>query len=424
MNDVATSPAPARDMRHCALFDRKIVYDNPHETIIPEIHAGPSVFLADNVSFNQPGWVVRRAEDLRKIYADTENYHKRGNTGFARMIGEDWDIIPTELDPPIHTAYRSALNPIYSPSQMMKLDGKVRGRAQELIARFKDKGECEFVQDFAILFPITIFLEMIDLPVERLEQFLEWENQLLRGTDRDIQVASVRAVKELLMETIAERRKNPGDDLISKCMTLEVDGRKWNDREVFGHAFNLYLGGLDTVTANLSLQFRHLAENPQDQVTMRENTPQQNVVAVEELLRAFAAVSTQRIVTREHQLHGHTLLPGDVVSMSTPARRPRSRSLCRSAGSAPRSQTDARHAGAQHPPLPWPAPGPARIADRDRRVREGHPDVPHPGRFPRAMAHRQHHPGDRTAAALGLIRNGSDLPAAPWPAAGRLPSGR
>ncbi|MFC6910159.1 cytochrome P450 [Novosphingobium lubricantis] len=298
MNDVATSPAPARDMRHCALFDRKIVYDNPHETIIPEIHAGPSVFLADNVSFNQPGWVVRRAEDLRKIYADTENYHKRGNTGFARMIGEDWDIIPTELDPPIHTAYRSALNPIYSPSQMMKLDGKVRGRAQELIARFKDKGECEFVQDFAILFPITIFLEMIDLPVERLEQFLEWENQLLRGTDRDIQVASVRAVKELLMETIAERRKNPGDDLISKCMTLEVDGRKWNDREVFGHAFNLYLGGLDTVTANLSLQFRHLAENPQDQVTMRENTPQQNVVAVEELLRAFAAVSTQRIVTR------------------------------------------------------------------------------------------------------------------------------
>lgn len=319
MNDTATSPqAPAREMRHCALFDRAVIYENPHETIVPEIHAGPAVFYADNVSFNQPGWVVRRAEDLRKIYADTENYHKSGNTGFARMIGESWDIIPTELDPPVHTAYRSALNPIYSPSQMMKLDGKVRGRAQELIAKFKDKGECEFVQDFAVLFPITIFLEMIDLPLERLEQFLEWENQLLRGTDHDVRVASVRAVKELLMETIAQRRKNPGDDLISKTMLLEVDGRKWNDMEVFGHAFNLYLGGLDTVTANLSLQFRHLAENPQDQQIMRENSPSQNVVAVEELLRAYAAVSTQRIVSKEHQLHGHTLLPGDVVSMSTP----------------------------------------------------------------------------------------------------------
>ena len=319
MTDTATSmQAPAREMRHCALFDRKIIYDNPHETIIPAIHQGPAVFYADNVTLNQPGWVVRRAEDMRKIYADTENYHKRGNTGFAKMIGEEWDIIPTELDPPVHTAYRSALNPLYAPSQMMKLDVKVRERARELVATFKDKGECEFVQDFAVLFPITIFLEMIDLPVERLGQFLEWESQMLRGTDRDIQVASVRAVKELLMETVAQRRKNPGDDLISKTMTLEIDGRKWNDMEVFGHCFNLYLGGLDTVTANLSLQFRHLAENHQDQQAMRENTPMQNVVAVEELLRAYAAVSTQRIVSKEHQIDGQTLLPGDVVSMSTP----------------------------------------------------------------------------------------------------------
>ena len=319
MTDSATNlQAPAREMRHCTLFDRQIIHDNPHETIIPAIHAGPAVFYADNVTLNQPGWVVRRAEDLRKIYADTENYHKRGNTGFAQMIGEDWDIIPTELDPPVHTAYRSALNPLYAPSQMMKLDIKVRERARELIARFKDKGECEFVADFAILFPITIFLEMIDLPVDRLGQFLEWENQMLRGTDRDIQIASVRAVKELLVETIAQRRKNPGDDLISKTMELEVNGRKWNDMEVFGHCFNLYLGGLDTVTANLSLQFRHLADNPHDQQTMRENSPSQNVVAVEELLRAYAAVSTQRIVSKEHQLDGNTLLPGDVVSMSTP----------------------------------------------------------------------------------------------------------
>jgi cytochrome P450 len=308
---------PAREMRHCALFDRKIVYENPYETIIPAIHEGPAVFYADNVTLNRPGWVVRRSEDLRRIFSDGENYHKRGNTGFARMIGEDWDIIPTELDPPVHTAYRAALNPLYAPSQMIKLDGKVRERARDLIATFKDKGECEFVQDFAILFPITIFLEMIDLPLERLGQFLEWENQLIRGTDQDVQSASVRAVKELLMETIAQRRKNPGDDLISKTMALEIDGRKWNDMEVFGHCFNLYIGGLDTVTANLGLHFRHLADNPHDQQTMRENSPAQNVIAVEELLRAYAVTSNIRIVSKEHQIGGHTLLPGDVVSVSS-----------------------------------------------------------------------------------------------------------
>src|ERR1700679_3024760 len=94
------APAPAaRAGRHCAIFDRRIVYENPYETIIPQIHQGPAVFFSDNIGVGpRPGWVVRRNADLRKIYSDTENFHKRGNTGFAQMIGESWDIIPTELD--------------------------------------------------------------------------------------------------------------------------------------------------------------------------------------------------------------------------------------------------------------------------------------------------------------------------------------
>ena len=307
-----------REMRHCELFDRKIVYDNPYETIIPAIHAGSAVFYAANISIRQPGWVIRRAEDLRKIYADTEHFHKKGNTGFARMIGEDWDIIPTELDPPVHTGYRQALNPIYSPSQIMKLDNQVRERAQTFIARFKDRGSCEFVSEFGINFPITIFLDLIGLPQERMAQFLTWEKQLIHGTDHDLRVASVHAVKGLLMETIAERRKNPGDDLISKTLNLDIDGRKWSDMEIFGHCFNLYLGGLDTVTANLGLHFHHLATHPEDQQKMRENSTTQNVQAVEELLRAYAAVSTNRIVSKEIEIDGQTLLPGDFVIMSTP----------------------------------------------------------------------------------------------------------
>jgi len=305
-------------VRHAELFDRKIVYENPYETIIPKIHEGPAVFYADNISFRQPGWVVRRNADLRKIYADAENFHKRGNTGFARLIGEDWDIIPTELDPPVHTGFRQALNPIFAPSKMMQLDGLVRERARFYIDKFKDKGSCEFVRDFAVNFPITIFLDLIGLSQERQPEFLDWENKILHGTDLDARINSVRAVKDLLLETIEDRRKNPGDDLISKALTLEVDGRKWTDKEVFGHAFNLYIGGLDTVTSNLSLHFYHLATHPGDQEVMRNNSFSQNVVAIEELLRAYAAVSTNRICSKPYELDGQTIMPGDFVIMSTP----------------------------------------------------------------------------------------------------------
>jgi cytochrome P450 len=318
MSDQTQPNKPAREVRHVELFDRKVVYENPYETIIPEIHRGPAVFYTDNVSFEKPGWVVRRAEDLRKIYGDYEHFQKRGNTGFAQLIGESWDIIPTELDPPVHSAFRAALNPMYTPSQMMKLDHAVRERAHLYIDRFKDKGGCEFVEDFAVNFPITIFLDLVGLPQERRDEFLAWERAMLHGTDQVARADAVRSVKELLVETIKQRKKNPGDDLISRTMTLEVEGRKWSDQEVFGHAFNLYLGGLDTVTANIGLHFYHLATHPEDQETMRKNTFSQNVVAIEELLRAYAAVSTHRICYKEYTIDGHTIMPGDNVVMSTP----------------------------------------------------------------------------------------------------------
>lgn len=307
-----------RPTLHCPLYVRELVYESPYETIIPEIHRGPAVFYAHNILMDRPGWVVRRYGDLRRIYMDNENFQKSGSIGLARLIGEDWDIIPSELDPPLHGSYRQALNPIFSPTQMVKLDGQVRERAKSFVEALSERGSCEFIRDFAIMFPISIFLDMMGLPQERMQQLLDWENDLIRGTNRDVQAASVRAVKDLLLETIAERRKNPTDDLVSKTLALEIDGRKWTDKEVFGHCFNLYLGGLDTVTANLGLHFYHLATHPEDQQTMRENTPQQNVQAVEELLRAYAAVSNIRICAQPYEIDGQVIQPGDYVTLATP----------------------------------------------------------------------------------------------------------
>ena len=303
-------------VQHCALFDRRLVHENPYETIIPAIHRGPAVFFADNVMFRQPGWVVRRNADLRDILVDAEHFTKSGAYGLARLLGEDWNVIPTELDPPVHTAFRSALNPMFSPSRMMALDGRVRQRARDFIAGFKDRGACEFVGDFAVKFPISIFLDLLGLPQDRLDECYQWECGLIHGANMDIRIDSMRAIKALLLTTIASRKVNPGDDLISQALTLEVDGRKWTDEEIFGYCVNLYLGGLDTVTANLGLHFRHLAEHPKDQQTMRSNSPQQNVVAIEELLRAYAVTSTNRICTRPYVVGGYTIMPGDYVITS------------------------------------------------------------------------------------------------------------
>ena len=307
---------PAR-VRHCVLFDRITVHENPYETIIPEIHRGPAAFYADNIMFQQPGWVVRRAADLRAIYADAEHFSVRAGSGFAQLLGEHWDVLPAELDPPKHTAFRAAVTPMFSPSRMMALDEKVRERATMFVDRLKTRGECEFIRDFAMHFPISIFLDVVGLPQDRLEQFYEWEQSLIHGTSIAMRTDALREIKALLLETIAARKLNPGDDMISQTLALEVDGRKWTDDEIFGFTFNLYLGGLDTVTSNLGLHFHHLATHPEHQRTMRANSAQANVVAVEELLRAYAAVSTTRICSQETEIGGERMMPGDFVIMCT-----------------------------------------------------------------------------------------------------------
>src|SRR3546814_17328702 len=72
----------------------------------------------------------------------------KGFSSFAKLIGEDWDLVPTELTGETHTKVRKVLNPVFAPQKMFALDGAVRGRARELVGAFKDKGRCDFVKEF------------------------------------------------------------------------------------------------------------------------------------------------------------------------------------------------------------------------------------------------------------------------------------
>src|ERR1700722_12130177 len=302
-----------------ALTPRKVVHLNPYTDIIPGLHRGPAMFYGTDI-FPGPGgggWVIRRAEDLKSVYDNTVDFVKKGNGQYASMVGETWDVIPTELDPPRHTAFRKALNPVFAPKNINALDSLVKERAQTYIAKFKDRGECEFIKEFAIPYPVSIFLDLLGLPQGRMDQFLDWEFSLLHTNDMGMRVIAIRAVKALLLDEIKKRRATPGDDLISNACRMEVDGQPWSDVEVFGHCFNLFLGGLDTVSANVGLHFYHLATHPEHQRELR-NDPSKLEIGLSELLRAYAAVTTLRICAKEITIHGVTIKPGDRVAMPTP----------------------------------------------------------------------------------------------------------
>lgn len=291
--------------------------ENPFERIIPEVAAGPIAFYARGaVPTGGGGWVFRRADDLRAIFKDTEHFTARGWTSLSGLIGESWLMTPVEYDPPEHGPFRALLTPLLAPQRMLALDAKVREYVRGYIAKFQGRGQCEFMSEFAFKFPIAVFLELMGLPHEDVDQLLVWEHGLLHEPDLDKIAQATRAVHNYLVEKLEERRRNPQDDFLSVVAAAEIDGRPLTLDEQIGIAFNLYTGGLDTVSTNIGLHFRHLAENQEHQTYLREH-PEQISLATEELLRAYAAVSTFRICVKETEVAGARVMPGDRVVMST-----------------------------------------------------------------------------------------------------------
>lgn len=292
--------------------------ENPFHRIVPEACAGPDVIYASNALPVGMGgaWLFRRQDDMKHIYNDTDHFTNKGFTPYAKVVGETWELVPAEQDPPQHTFYRMLLAPLFSPQAINKLEGNIRQIAIDCIADFKDKTECDFVREFSARYPIAVVLNLLALPQERLAEFLEWENMLLQASTVEVMQEGVRKVTGYLREVIKERKANPGEDLISFAIQAEVNGQKMTDDELLGYAFNFFIGGLDTVTANLGNFFRHFAENPEDQRALRED-PSKIRIAIEELLRVFGPVSTVRVCSKETEIRGVTLKPGDCVWMST-----------------------------------------------------------------------------------------------------------
>jgi cytochrome P450 len=255
-------------------------------------------------------------EHLQAIYLDDEHFSTENLSPFPLLVGGSWKVTPIEIDPPMHTGYRRFLNPMFTPQRLKLLDDKVRQTARQFVALFKDRGECEFMEDFSKKFPIAIFLDLMGLPQARMLQFMDWENDLFHSLDFEGIAAATQQVTAYLQEVIEERKLQPRADMISQSIAYDIDGRKLDDDELLGLCFNLFIGGLDTVTTNISWQIRHLAEHPEHQRHLRAN-PELIPHAVESMYRRYASVTTFRTCIKEITIGGATMMPGDKVAMST-----------------------------------------------------------------------------------------------------------
>ncbi|MCB2078191.1 MAG: cytochrome P450 [Novosphingobium sp.] len=277
------------------------------------LHSGPPVFYAPNNTRNGEGtWVIVRAEDQRRVLQDGVTFSSNRRL-FSSALGEDWPLIPLEVDPPDHAKWRSLLNPLLSPKRVVALEPAVRERAEFLIEGIRSREQsCDVMNEFCFPFAVSIFLQFLGIGNEMLETFVDWAMDLLHGTPEK-RTAAARRFIGYLDELQAERRRKPTDDFMSFVTQADVDGRSMTEQEVRAMSVLLLIGGLDTVAAALGFDFYYLARNPDQQAQLRAE-PKRLVLAAEELLRAYPTVTPTRKATVDVVVGGAPIKAGDLVA--------------------------------------------------------------------------------------------------------------
>lgn len=288
---------------------------DPYVELASELHAGPAVRWSPAFNIGRPGWLVTRHDLVNEVFMNTDDFSSSGASDLTDMLGVDWLLNPVEIDPPRHRIYRNVLQPWFQPSAINRLEASMREGCRALIDGFADKGSCEFVSEFALQFPSQVFLNLMGLPLNMLDQFLEWEGLIMRGDTFEVRLGAVKSIMEYLTEAMAEKKRKPdGQDLGTFIANATIEGRPINEGEVHGMALLMYIGGLDTVASSLSWYFRRLAVEPALQQRLRDE-PACIPSAVEEFLRAYSPTTIMRTVARDVEFHGVTMKAGDNLGL-------------------------------------------------------------------------------------------------------------
>jgi cytochrome P450 len=307
---------PSDLVRRPTQFDESNTLADPFSISEGVFEDLPPVFYWPKVrpGITQGFWVVTHYDDVREVLQNTDLYSNQGAVNFPSLVGETFRMIPLAIDPPEHSIYRILLNPWFSPKSVTELEPRIYATVNGLIDSFADQGGCDVAYDFARVYPVRVFLDLMGMPQEQLDEFLTWEYAILHSTEQEIDHArwGVAQAIAYLRSFIAEVREHPAENLTSKIVHGSVEGRPLTDDEIIGTVFFLWIGGLDTVAATSALIFRRLALQPLLQQRLREN-PDLIPDAIEEFLRVQPITNSSRIAKSDHQIRGVTIRAGDRV---------------------------------------------------------------------------------------------------------------
>jgi pimeloyl-[acyl-carrier protein] synthase len=226
------------------------------------------------------------------------------------------------MDPPDHTRLRRLVNHAFSAKTVEAMRPRVQQIVDDLLEKVEAKGSFEAISDLSYPLPVAVICEMLGVPKEDQPIFGTWSEELAKALDPSIgqpdeviqrRAKAVEDSRVYFRQLTAERRKNPGSDLISALLAAEEEGDKLSEGELLSTCTLLLIAGHETTVNLIGNGILQLLRHPDELARFREN-PDLAPGVVEEVLRFDPPVQFDgRICLERAEVAGVTIEPGEFV---------------------------------------------------------------------------------------------------------------
>jgi cytochrome P450 len=257
-------------------------------------------------------WSLFKHHDVMRALHDHETFSNAVSSHLS---------VPSGMDPPQHTLYRQIIEPYFNASRMQAFESICRKIAHTLVETLPHAGEVEFMSALAEDFSLQVQSAFLGWPADLHEPLRRW----IRKNQEATLARDNAALEDVSYEfdgyiraLLAERRDagmNAPDDITSSLLRERVGDRLINDEEIVSILRNWTVGELGTISASVGILAHYLAERPDLQQRLREDTSLLPA-AIDEILRIHAPlISNRRMTTRPAEVSGQQLPAGARITL-------------------------------------------------------------------------------------------------------------
>jgi cytochrome P450 len=258
-------------------------------------------------------WMVFRYDDCSRVLRDAKTFT---STGYDSSIGVVMGHMMLGMDDPEHRHHRNLVAGAFRERSLARWEPEfIAPICDELIDRFSGAGQAELVRQLTFEFPVRVIARLLGLPEEDFAQFQRWSIELI-GLVADIErgFAASESLRAYFADIVADRRRQPQDDVISDLVTAEIDGERLSDEAIYAFLRLLLPAGAETTYRSSGNLLFLLLTHPDQLAAVTEDRsllPQ----AIEEALRFEPPLLTiNRTATCDVEVAGVTIPEGGSVS--------------------------------------------------------------------------------------------------------------